>query len=360
MSERTKRLAVYSIQYYPNIGGVEVTTRMLARNLSGLGYKVMVITEVYDHARSVTQEAFSVTRSRNPLRVGLLIAKSDLVIIKGGVSIKGGLISAILRKPFILVHEMAGGYRGEALGQIGRWKAFIRNYIVRRAYFHVGVSWACLRSKGLPKAQPQTVIYNAVDPELMHPPLPEKLQKWNSDILFVGRLIKSKGITLLADAMDEIERSDIFPELKLNIVGVGSEEASFRLRAKNWRRISVAFNGRLEGLALAAAYRATRMVVFPSTIPEGMGLVIAEAHYFGRPVLASSFPASAEIVGGGGLLFDSNNATELAETITAVLSDSALYDRLAAQAQQCAERFHPETYRQRWSELIAKCLHGPT
>jgi glycosyltransferase involved in cell wall biosynthesis len=68
-----------------------------------------------------------------------------------------------------------------------------------------------------------------------------------------------------------------------------------------------------------------------STGPEGLGSVIAEAWWAGRPVVAPDHSGPAEVVSPGqtGLLYRSGVASDLAENVLSLLREPELAERLA-------------------------------
>lgn len=84
--------------------------------------------------------------------------------------------------------------------------------------------------------------------------------------------------------------------------------------------------------------RALDIFVLPSRW-EGLPLVLVEAMAAGRPVVASAIGPILELVQDGvqGLLFAVDDDAGLAATITRLVLDKALAQRLAAAAIQCAD-----------------------
>jgi len=73
---------------------------------------------------------------------------------------------------------------------------------------------------------------------------------------------------------------------------------------------------------LPAAYMATDVVVSASTKPEAFGRVVAEAQAMGRPVVAPSHGAAAEIIipGVTGWLFTPGDPVSLADALERALA----------------------------------------
>lgn len=97
-----------------------------------------------------------------------------------------------------------------------------------------------------------------------------------SDLVFVGRLIRSKGVALLIEAMALV--SERMPGVRCRIIGDGPERG--RLEALIEER-DLADNAILEGFLeshdeVIAAMKSSRVFVLPSR-REGFGIVIIEA-----------------------------------------------------------------------------------
>jgi glycosyltransferase involved in cell wall biosynthesis len=140
-------------------------------------------------------------------------------------------------------------------------------------------------------------------------------------VLYVGRIVKEKGVLVLADALRLADRSGL--ALRACFVGEGDATAPLRDVASHFSHVTVGFPGRLGGPSLARAYCASAVTVLP-TLPdspgsqftlEGMGLVLAESFFAGLPVVASDLPTIREVVGDGGLLFTPGDPVELCEKL---------------------------------------------
>jgi glycosyltransferase involved in cell wall biosynthesis len=182
------------------------------------------------------------------------------------------------------------------------------------------------------------VAPQAVEPEVFGRPISAADQmEWRAQaglpddapiVLYVGRLVREKGVETLIEAWRRVER----PAAVLCIVGDGP------LRARLERRSppGVVFAGRVPRDQLAVVYAASETLVVPSIATrrflEPWGLVCNEAMMQSRPVIGSS--AVGAVVGGlvhhgaTGLAFRAGNASDLARTIQQMLDDRDLRERL--------------------------------
>ncbi len=149
---------------------------------------------------------------------------------------------------------------------------------------------------------------------------PEAVRQFGLDkdsyILFVGRLLATKGPGLLIDAYKKAR-----PNLKLVIVGGSSHTDTYEQRLRKEAGQDVLFLGYQYGESLKALYSNCRLFVFPSSI-EGLPLVLLEALSFQRPVLFSDIPENLEIADGLGVSFKSGDVDDLAGKLNYALSDA--------------------------------------
>jgi glycosyltransferase involved in cell wall biosynthesis len=154
--------------------------------------------------------------------------------------------------------------------------------------------------------------------------------------LFVGRLVKSKGVPVLLKAWKGLS------EIPLHIIGDGpcSEEIEKSLASGELK--SVTYRGRLPRAETLAAMKSARFLLFPSEWYEGFPVTIAEAFACGVPVLASRLGAMLEIIADGitGLHFEAGNAADLARTVTWAWQNPAALEQMS----RCARKEFESKY----------------
>ncbi len=164
--------------------------------------------------------------------------------------------------------------------------------------------------------------------------------KGGKTILFVGRLVKEKGVLTLLEAFHKLRQSGNNSELV--IVGDGPmREELAKEAARRGIDKRVTFTGFVDEATLVSAYRSSDVFVLPS-LYEPFGMVALEAMASGTPVVVSDVGGLSEIVEDGhtGLKVRPGDPTQLAEALARALVDARLARRLKANGYQMArERY---------------------
>ena len=133
-----------------------------------------------------------------------------------------------------------------------------------------------------------------------------QLSTLNIDLLYVGQLIRGKGVQLLLAAMAQLKTPRT-----LDVVGTGNMEGELKALAA---RLGLADRVRWRGFQEdpQAWMRTAKCVVVPSFWQEPYGLVAAEAVALGRPVVAFAIGGLPEACGGKATLVPPGDVSALA------------------------------------------------
>jgi glycosyltransferase involved in cell wall biosynthesis len=152
-------------------------------------------------------------------------------------------------------------------------------------------------------------------------------------IIFHGRLVNSKGLDILLQALATLRSAG--RSFELSVIGDGPERPALENLARKLGLTScVRFAGRLSASEMESALANARMVVMPSLGGEVFGLVLAENMSRGLAVVASDLGALAEVLGDAGLTFRTGDASDLARQLVRLFDDPELAPRLALRARQ--------------------------
>jgi glycogen(starch) synthase len=173
-------------------------------------------------------------------------------------------------------------------------------------------------------------------------PAPER--EWGWRLLYLGRIDPRKGIDTAVEALPELPT-----QATLTIVGGWDAAAEARLRqlaAQLGVEDRVVFAGHRDRPALIAAYGDADAVVFPVRWDEPWGLVPLEAMARGRPVVATGRGGSGEYLrhGENALLFEADDAGQLAAALQLLASDAPLRARLREGGLATAARYTEPGY----------------
>ncbi len=159
------------------------------------------------------------------------------------------------------------------------------------------------------------------------PPFEPPPRAAEAPIVFFGRLVEEKGVSLLITALRGLPASCL-------IIGDGPEKKALQAQAGRTPDARIRFLGHQPFPALETIIRRACMVVVPSIWYENNPFAVMEAFAMGVPVVAARIGGIPELVidGETGLLFRAGDSDDLRVKITALLQYPELGQKLAAQA----------------------------
>lgn len=196
---------------------------------------------------------------------------------------------------------------------------------------------------GIP-ASKMVCIHNGISPS-EYKPSNERSQRFRKKhgfskdakiMLFVGRIIRQKGVEYVLEAMPSILKSA--PQARLVIVGRGNRLEKLQARASSLHlEGKVRFEGFLSEEELKDALCACDAFVLPS-LWEVLPVSILEAMACGKPIVASEVGGNAELVreGYNGYLVPKRNSKLLSEKLVKVLSNDKLAQRMGENSRKRA------------------------
>ena len=175
-------------------------------------------------------------------------------------------------------------------------------------------------------------------------------------LLFVGRLVKQKGLDVLLEALARIS-----PALrwKLTLVGDGPEWATLAGQAARFKfpeRVSL--RGWVNKEELAVYYGAADIFVLPSR-DEGMANALLEAMAAGLPVVATRIAGTNEVMIDGvtGLLAEAGDPETLANALTALMTDPAKRESFGRAARaRVATAYDWNVIATQWAEVLEDAI----
>lgn len=164
--------------------------------------------------------------------------------------------------------------------------------------------------------------------------------------LFVGRLVKIKGLQTLLPIFRQ------YPQADLVVAGEGDYEQELRSQAGTLPNVH--FVGSQPYARLRDYYRHAIAVIMPSICYEVFGIVLIESFAMKTPVIVRDMGGMPEAVedSGGGFVYQ--NDTDLVQAMTRLQSEPALRQALGEKGYAAYEQlWNEDAHLKRYFEIIA-------
>jgi glycosyltransferase involved in cell wall biosynthesis len=136
-----------------------------------------------------------------------------------------------------------------------------------------------------------------------------------TEVIFVGQLIRRKGLDILLEAMQPLFAE--YPDLHLTVVGAGEDRLALQaLIGEAGIEERITFAGVLPAEQIPARVSAAQVLVLPSRW-DGWGMVVNEAISVGVPVIVSDQCGASDLIrhGVNGHIFRSEDVEDLRRCI---------------------------------------------
>lgn len=189
---------------------------------------------------------------------------------------------------------------------------------------HVQNCWRSLIGKKIK----QKIIYHGIDPDFQTN-IRQPATRQSARLLFVGRLVKRKGLRYALEALADLVKE--YPGLSLDVLGKGAELKKLKLMMKqNHLTRHVNFYGQIAGTDRIAYFRKAQIFCAPYA-DEGFPLTILEAMAAGLPIAGFANRGALEALKnypGGELLVKAGSGRALAAAIRKLLQEPLLQIKL--------------------------------
>jgi glycosyltransferase involved in cell wall biosynthesis len=176
-------------------------------------------------------------------------------------------------------------------------------------------------------------------------------------VLFVGRIIKEKGIFELLEAFAEVVKR---ARCDLVIVGEGDQERRVCDRIEDLGLENcVSMVGYLSGSTLIDKYNDSTVLVLPSW-SEGFPTVLAEAMDAGLPIVTTRIRGAADhlIPDENALFVEPRDINGLASALLKVLTDEALRGRMSSANRKRIQIFAPKIVAVEYFQALQSLVQG--
>ena len=282
-------------------------------------------------------------------------------------------VPRLLPCPYVMtVHDMLD-HMSRARQQTGFWSAWhvhMTRRVLRGAarifavsnFTRTEVEKLC----GIPPGRIE-VVYNAIDERFLRGHassadrelIAQRYQVTYPFLLYAGRISPHKNVVRMIEAFSalktELERDQLYPDLKLIIIGddLSGNPDLRRTVVRSGVQNDVRFLGFIPIEVLRIFYDVAKIFVFPS-LYEGFGLPPLEAMAHGTPVITSNVSSLPEVVGNAAVLVNPENVFEIMRALHRVLTDQGLRERMKERGYKQAMRFSWEISVKRILDVYAE------
>jgi glycosyltransferase involved in cell wall biosynthesis len=173
--------------------------------------------------------------------------------------------------------------------------------------------------------------------------------------LYVGRLVRSKGIFDLVEAYARLDE-EIHRRIGLVFVGEGADRPELMGRAARIAPGAIQFFGFVHREELPEFYALADALVFP-THSDPWGLVVNEAMSCGLPIIVTSVAGcAADLVqdGWNGFVVPSSDAPRLSAAMARVASDTGLRAEMGNRSRERIAANSPQA----WADGLTKAVES--
>ena len=331
-------------QYYPHIGGIEVTMQQIAEGIQGTVESYVLASQEKGEAHQEVVNGVPVYYAKSLGVIASLPISFDLVRYMRKHANEYDVIHLHMPFPLGDLACLLSGYKGKL---VLYWHSDIIRQKKALFFYKPLMHWTLKRAdtiaiatQGNIDGSPYVKPYEkkcVLIPFGLRKNLEEKSRKyWESrkqeiseksadeklKLLFVGRLVYYKGCDILMEAMEYIQKHTPaeLKRLQLTFVGTGVLEEELKKRTEEHGLTEqIHFAGKVSDEDLEKNLEACDVLAFPSTEnSEAFGLVQIEAMTYGKPVLNTSLPTGVPWVsldGETGLTVPPKDAKSLADAI---------------------------------------------
>jgi glycosyltransferase involved in cell wall biosynthesis len=342
-----------SHKFFPDIGGIESHSEILAGHLASAGFRLILATQ--SESGGYRQFPYPILRKVCSTTLRQALRNADLVY-QNNIELRTLWPAIGLRKPLVIsIHTWLRGTDGRR-----RLVDLLKKFILSRAARVICVSDA-LRRDTFDRA---LVVPNPYDDHMFRK-MPDVTR--DRAVVFLGRLVSDKGADLLVDAFAHLVTDREFQAAcarqrvhsKLTIIGTGDEEQALKTMVSN-RNLSdcVEFCGSVSGEKLVSILNRHKVIAVPSRWLEPFGMVALEGMACGCVPIGSDGGGLPDAIGHAGLTFAKNSMHGLIESIRRLFLEPHLMNDLNARADAHLARHKKEVVCARYLEILQSVKNG--
>ena len=382
---------LFFINTYPNYGGVERVTSILANEFSAKGHRVSIVS--FNQIDNSLLANLSTDINFYPLSHPV-ISKKNIeaireILIKDNI---GHIINQwclpfyttlLCRLCLVLANKKAKIYATlhnptddypmtKALKEkINQEKFYLKKILlkIKKSFitlitkysicltYRISDNYILISKKFIADFLKFTKIKDPSKIKIIENPHTVELEKFDyahlkkNEIIYVGRLAENKKLLRVLEIWDKLEKFDL--DWQLKIVGDGPERAKLEsyIKEKNLKNVSLlGFQD-----SLIPHYQSAKLFILTSDY-EAWGLVLVEAMSYGVvPLVLNSYASASDIVkcNVNGFLHNVPfNANEFANSILELVNNPEKMDEFSNSARAVYQEYAPKKIGEKWLELF--------
>lgn len=176
-------------------------------------------------------------------------------------------------------------------------------------------------------------------------------------LIYLGRIVRSKGIFVLLEALAELG-SDL-DNFEFNIYGAGADKDEFLEKIKDIKNLNYKYWGVIKGQDKLDVLKQSHIFLLPSLSSEGLPMALLEAMSYGCVVLVSDDASITSVVKDSynGFLFPRGDKKALGNKLKQIFSHRSGLSEIGASANKTVHsNFNIKNYMVKLNELVDKAL----
>jgi glycosyltransferase involved in cell wall biosynthesis len=292
------KILFISHSFYPEIGGIEINSEILANQFLRMGAEIKLVTWTSNSG----EFSFDYEVIRNPSILDLLkLLKWSELVFENNPTLHISLFNVFFRKPRVVAIRTWIRRADSTVSFLDLLKIFW----VNRANSVIAISNA-IKIETCKKA---IVIGNPYRSELFNFRINTNMRR--RDFLFLGRLVSDKGADMCIELLYQLKLK-YNKEYNLSIVGEGPELEMLNNMSINYNLDNnIQFLGFLSGEELVEVLNQHKYIIVPSRWEEPFGNVVLEGMACGCIPIVSDGGGLPDAVGEAGVLFERNSICDL-------------------------------------------------
>lgn len=339
-----KKILILSHKFYPDVGGIEVNSEILATEFQKVGHEVKIATWTKLTGNKVFE--FQIERAPSFLKLIALHKWAD-VILENNPALRLSWPSVFFKKRHVVA---LCTWIQRSTGEI-QWQDKLKLRWLKKASAVIAVS-EVVRKKCWKSAK---VIGNPYRSHVFKAFTDYETR--NINFVFLGRLVSDKGADIAIKAMQQIiYNSNLalkLPKPLLTIIGEGTQKEYLQnLCTELHLEEYVHFTGTLSGEELVNSLNKHKYMIVPSVWEEPFGNVALEGMACACLPFVSNSGGLPDAVGKAGVIFEKEDVASLLDSIVNILNNPDSEREFRNHSKQHLAMHQPKEIARQYLEFI--------